>query len=249
MSALGVSPAGAAALAALFLAAGIVRGFSGFGLSALAMAAAAPFVAPVELIPALWFVETAASLLLAQGSVRDGDLRIALPLAVGGAAGWPLGLALTVSLPVETSRIVALSVVAALAAAQLGGLRLAALRAPAALPATGLVAGIASGLANVGGMVVALWVLSTGRSAAEMRGSLLLYLLLGAATSFVILALYGLMTREAALRGFLLAIPAGLGVLIGARLFTPRLARHYRPACLTLIVGLAGFGLARAALA
>ncbi len=249
MTLLGFPAEGAAALAALCLGAGIVRGFTGFGLSALVMAVAASFLAPVEFIPSLWFVEVSASLLLARGGFRDGDLKLALPLVIGGALGWPIGLALTVSIPVEVSRIVALAVIASLATAQLLGLRLSALASRSGLYATGLAAGIVSGLANVGGLVVAVWVLSSGRSPAEMRGSLMLYLLLGAVVSFAIIALYGLMTAEAALRGLALSLPAGLGVLLGARFFTPRLALYYRPLCLTLIVGLAGVGLARMALA
>ena len=44
-------------LAGIVVAAGIVRGFSGFALSALIMASAIIILPPVELIPMLWWLE------------------------------------------------------------------------------------------------------------------------------------------------------------------------------------------------
>lgn len=231
----------------IFLA-GIVRGFSGFGLSALTMAAAALIVPPVQLIPALWFVELTASLLLMRGGFRDGDMKIALPLFVGGTAGWPLGLWLTTSVDVETSRLVALLLVAALAATQLANVRIPAMATRPGLYGTGLLAGIASGLASIGGMVVAVYILSSGQPAARMRGSMVIYLVLGSATSLAILVGFGLMDGAALTRGLILSVPGALGVLVGVRLFTPRLALWYRPFCLALIAGLALWGVGRVAL-
>lgn len=230
----------------IVLLAGIVRGFSGFGLSALTMAAAALIVPPVQLIPALWFVELTANLLLMKGGFRDGDLKVALPLFIGGTAGWPLGLFLTTSVSTETSRLVALLLVAALAALQLANIRIPAMATRPGLYGTGLLSGIASGLASIGGMVVAVYILSSGQPAARMRGSMVIYLVLGSATSLAILLAFGLMDGAALARGLVLSIPGALGVLVGVRLFTPRLALWYRPFCLALIAGLALWGVARA---
>jgi len=49
-----------------FLAA-MVRGFSGFGLSAVVMAAAVFILPPLALIPMLWFLEMAGSLAMFKG--------------------------------------------------------------------------------------------------------------------------------------------------------------------------------------
>ncbi|MBT7906218.1 MAG: sulfite exporter TauE/SafE family protein, partial [Marinovum sp.] len=47
-------------VALVCLLAGIVRGFSGFALSALVMASAALIIPPVELIPVCWWLEICA---------------------------------------------------------------------------------------------------------------------------------------------------------------------------------------------
>ncbi len=111
-------------LTLIVLVAGLVRGFSGFALSALIIATAVIFLPPVELIPMLWWLELSASALMLKGGWADADRKTAIALVIGSAAGWPLGLWLTVSLPVETSKIIALSIIIELAVSQLSKLKL-----------------------------------------------------------------------------------------------------------------------------
>jgi len=62
--------------------AGVVRGFSGFALSALVMASLAIMIAPIELIVVCWLLELSASLLMVRGGFKDGDIKVALGLAI-----------------------------------------------------------------------------------------------------------------------------------------------------------------------
>ena len=235
-------------LAALVVfAAGVVRGFSGFALSALTMASLALIIPPVQLIPVCWVLEMTASLLMVRGGVRDWDRRIVVGLVGGGLAGWPIGLALTTTLPVETSKALALCVILALAVLQLARVRLAALATTAGLWISGLAAGLASGLAMVGGMVVALYVLSQDRDARVMRGSLVMYLFIGSVFALVWLVGFGVFDGIALRRGLVLAPIVALGVLAGRALFRPSLERYYKPFCLVLLMALAGWGLVRLA--
>jgi hypothetical protein len=60
-SALALTKSDIITLALICFAAGLVRGFSGFALSAVAMASAASFIPPVELIPLCWWLEISAT--------------------------------------------------------------------------------------------------------------------------------------------------------------------------------------------
>ncbi len=235
-------------LTVIVVVAGIVRGFSGFALSALVMATAVFILPPVALIPMLWWLELSASILMLRGGWADADRGTAIGLVIGSTAGWPLGLWLTLSLPVETSKIVALSIIIALAASQLSKLKLGFLATKPGLYGTGIVAGIVSGLAHVGGMVVALYVLASDAPARQMRGSLVLFLFLGSITSMVTLLIFGVMDFSGITRGLVFAVPTLFGVYLGQRLFTPSLAQYYRPFCLALLCALAGAGLIRTTL-
>jgi uncharacterized membrane protein YfcA len=237
-----------AILAVIVVLAGMVRGFSGFALSAMIMATAVLILPPIELIPMLWWLEMSASLMMLRGGWADADRGTAVGLVMGSAAGWPLGLWLTLSLPVATSKLVALSLIIILALSQLAKLKLSILATKPGLYGTGIIAGIASGLAHVGGMVVALYVLASDAPARQMRGSLVLFLFLGSLTSMITLLAFGVMDFSGVTRGLVFAMPTLLGVYLGQKMFIPALAQYYRPFCLALLCALAGTGLIRTTL-
>lgn len=229
----------------IVLGAGIVRGFSGFALSALIMATAVVILPPIALIPMLWWLEMSASLMMLKGGFVDADRPTAYGLVVGSTLGWPIGLWLTTSIDISTSKVVALVIIAVLAASQLAKVRMDFLATKIGLYGTGVVAGIVSGLASVGGMVVAFYVLASNASARSMRGSLVLFLFLSSLTSMASLLAFGVMDWSGVSRGLIFIVPTTIGVFLGQKLFIERLAPYYRPFCLTLLVGLASAGLIR----
>jgi len=244
-SATGLTPANFTTLALICFAAGLVRGFSGFALSAILMATAVVILPPVELIPMAWWLEMSASLIMLRGGWRDADKTVVIGLVLGSAVGIPLGLALTTTLPVETSKLVALALVITLSATQLARIRLRFLATKPGLYGSGLLAGIVTGLAGIGGMVVALYVLAQNTPARKMRAALVLFLFFGSVTSMIALLSFGVMDQRAITRGLTFAAPTIAGVLLGQRLFTPRFEPFYRPFCLSLLIALAAFGVLR----
>ncbi|MBM2577984.1 sulfite exporter TauE/SafE family protein [Jannaschia sp. Os4] len=244
---LALPPATAWLAVAVCFAAGAIRGFAGFGLSALAMAALATLVPPVELIPVFWFLEMSASLLLMKGGWQDADRTAAATLVVASGIGLPLGLLVSLSIDATVSKTIALSLLIALAVAQLARLRLPVLATRAGTGAAGFGAGIITGLAGAGGLFIALYAMVRDLPARTMRGTLNIYMLGAGAVGIVTHLAVGTMTGTAATRGLILVVPTLAGVVLGRALFTPRFERYYKPACLTLLIGLAGAGLARLA--
>lgn len=232
-------------LAALCFVAGVVRGFSGFALSAVVMAVAVAFLPPIALIPILWFQEMSASALMARRGWQEANRPIVFGLVLGSAVGLPIGLMLTKSLPIDTSKLIALVVIVVLAVTQLARLKMPFLATRAGLWGSGILAGTVSGLANVGGMVVALYVLANNIPARQMRASLVLYLLASSAIGIVMLIALNVMTPEAALRGLFLAPLTAAGVYCGKFLFRPAWEPYYKPFCLCLLIGLASLGIFR----
>lgn len=245
LSALPTSGSETALLFAIIFAAGLVRGFSGFALSAIVMASAASFIPPILLIPILWFQEMAASLLMARGGWQDADRSRTALLVIGNWIGWPLGLWLTVTLPKEASAQIALVIILILATLQLLKVNIPALATRAGTLIAGFVAGIAGGVAHVGGMVVALYVLSQNTNARSMRGTLVLYLFIGSLGSLIYLLFFGVMTSTAMLSALTLTPVTLLSVWLGTKLFNPRWEPYYKPFCLCLLIGLAALSLLR----
>ncbi|MGI9364802.1 MAG: TSUP family transporter [Rhizobiaceae bacterium] len=225
--------------------AGMVRGFSGFALSALVMAGVVIILPPVELIVVCWFLEMSASLLMVRGGIREWDKSVVTGLVTGSALGAPIGLYLTNTVSPDTSRTIALIIILVLATLQLLKVKATFLATKPGVYLSGLTAGIATGLASVGGMVVALYVLARDASANVMRASLVMFLFISSTLTFIYLVLYGMFDGKAIARGVLLAPVCMLGVIFGQMLFRPELKHFYRPFCLCLLMILASIGLIR----
>ncbi|MGR3490739.1 MAG: TSUP family transporter [Shimia sp.] len=239
-------PPGVVALAvAACFAAGAIRGFAGFGLSALAMAMLASVIPPIQLIPVFWFLEMSASLILMKGGWQDADRRSAVTLVIAAAVLLPVGLWVSLTIAPTTSKIVALVVLIGLALAQLVKLRMPWLATRPGTLTAGGAAGFITGIAGAGGMVIALYSLVRDLPARVMRGTLNIYMLGAGALGLATHLLIGTMTAEAAQRGAVLIVPTLAGVFIGRALFTPRFERFYKPVCLILLLGLATISLVR----
>jgi uncharacterized membrane protein YfcA len=229
-------------VSAVFVA-GLVRGFSGFALSALIMSSVILILPPVQLIPVCYVLEGVASLTMLRGGMRDANMKIVWGLAIGSAIGVPLGLYATTTLPVEQSRMIALALILTLAAAQLLRVNAEFMRRPTFLYIAGITAGITTGLAHVGGMVVALYVLATDTPVKTMRASLVMFLFIGMFTSLVYQLGFGVLDKVALTRGAVLAPVVVAGVLLGSALFRPALEGAYKRFCLGLLILLALNGL------
>ena len=232
------------AIATTFFA-GIVRGFTGFALSAITLAVLTPFIAPIELVPMCWFLEVAASLLMVRGGWRNADMQVVWGLVAGSAFGVVAGTWITGWLDPQISRAVALVILIVLAALQLAKVRAPFLATKPGLYGSGVVAGLVTGIAAVGGMVVALYVLARDAPARQMRASLVMYLFGSELVSGIAFVAYGRMTESVVMRGLSLAVSIMLGVLVGKMLFTPRFEGYYKPVCLVILIVLALVGLAR----
>ena len=232
---------------AVFLA-GMVRGFSGFALSALIMASVALIIPPLELIPVCYVLEATAGFIMFRGGLRDADMKIVWGLTIGTLIGFPVGLYATTLLPVEISKLVVLCLILVLAIAQLLRATPGFLASPPGLYATGLTAGVVTGLAHVGGMVVALYVLAREAPAKNMRASLVMFLFIGTFTNLLYLLGFGIMNKLAITRGLILVPVVAAGVLTGSRIFRPSLETAYKRFCLGLLIFLALAGLVRMAL-
>ena len=91
---------------AVVFAAGIVRGFAGFGFSALCVAGLSLLLPPAQVVPPVFMLEVLASVTLLRGALRDVDWRWLAWLVAGNALFIPLGVATLAYLPDTPLRLV-----------------------------------------------------------------------------------------------------------------------------------------------
>ncbi len=234
--------------------AGAVRGFAGFGYSALVVAALSPFVAPGPVVVAVLVLEVLASLRVLRQAGPLMDRRWRDAVLGGNILFVPLGMAGLAWLDPGVVRVV----VAVLLLAGALGVRLVVgrvLRTTASLrAAAGASSGLLNGFAASGGIVAALLMAATGMPAATLRATminLLLWisayaLLWGFALSFV--GRSPLFGGQAL--GWLLLLwgPLLAGMRVGGLAFERTDARRQARLVLNTLIAASALGLAVAVL-
>ncbi len=184
-------------------------------------------------------METLAGLMMLRSGFKSANFGTVAWLVLGSMIGVPIGAYATVHLPVDVSKMIVLALIILLAVGQLF-ISVPKLGASRAITiATGLAAGVATGLAHVGGMIIALYVLAQNLTPTASRATLVLFLLGGTLTTGISLFAFDFFNAQALWRSLLLAPAVAIGVIMGSLLFNPTLQRHYRRFCLTLLIGIA----------
>lgn len=244
---LGLTPGLAAMLAlALFLAA-FVRGYSGFGFSAIFIAFAALLTNPVPLIPAVFLCEIAMTAVQARGIRGRIDWRRALTLLAGAALAVPLSVAVLVRVSEDTARLAVSALILGLSLVLLSGWQLRRRIGPAGHVAVGVASGLANG-AGVGGLPVAALMAAQPVAPEVFRATLIVYLTGLDLMTVPVMAANGLVGAETFLAAGMALPVLTAGILLGGRRFLAATPQDFRRRAVQLLTLLALLGLARAAL-
>jgi uncharacterized membrane protein YfcA len=231
-------------VAAVVAAAGLVRGFSGFG-AGLVMAPLLPLLmGPTRAVPLMVLLDLVASAQLLPGAVREAAWREVGPIGITACLAVPVGgLALTTADPALFRRLVASGVVA-FVLVLMSGWRLARRPPRAAGLGAGAVGGFLAGFAGIGGPPVILYQLSGPDPAHRSRANLISYIAITQLVAVTAFAARDLLDRR------LLFLAAGLApvfaaaILGGERLFRSAGESRRRGAVLWLLLAVGALGLA-----
>ena len=240
-------PALLAASLAIVLAAGVVRGFAGFGFSALSVAGLSLLISPARVVPAIFILEVLASVSLLRSAVRDVDWPWLGWLALGNALCIPLGIVLLAWLPETWLRLLIGALLLLAAALLRSGFSLALQPTRGVRLATGLVSGFVNGVAAIGGIAVAVLLSTSSMAPAAMRATLIALFLFTDLYALAWAALISSGDDAAAellgtdtLRWALWLAPAMLaGIWLGHRSFAGISPQRFRERVLSLLMAIA----------
>ena len=198
----------------VFIAA-VVRGFAGFGFSALSVATLSFFMPPTVIVPIVLMMEIIASAWMLPGVWRYVDWPWLRPSAIGIFIGSPIGVAMLAFLPAEITKIILYTALVILSTAALAQGRgwIPSLAAP--VMTVGLVAGVMNGLAGLAGMVIVLFLLATDRAAVSIRASLVILFFLSDIYALVWGSGFGLLATEQLRLLAIFLAPLIIGIIIG----------------------------------
>ncbi len=213
-------PFAATLLVIAAFAGGVVRGFTGFGFAMTFMPIAGMAVGPAPAAALIWLIDAPYAFPLALRSFPRATWREITPLLVGSVLAMPLGVLLLTRLDRDLLRwLIALSIAAALAAL-ISGWRYRSEPRIRLSAAVGAVSGLFTGLAQLGGMPLAIfWLGSQTKSAQHTRDNLQTFFALTTLVSGAIFVWAGVLTLERVWTAIPLAFAYGFGLLIGVRGF------------------------------
>lgn len=237
------------------LLAGVVRGFAGFGFSALTVAGMALFMPPAPIVPAALMLEVLASFSLWRSTAHHADREWLRWLIAGNALFIPVGVALLAVLPDTLLRlIVGAALLITATCLRIGaGYRFAPNRRMRV--AAGVVSGLLTGVAASGGVVAAMLMTASGLRPTALRGTMITFLVFCGSYALLCAALIStgampasrLLGRETLLWGLILGTGMLAGIRIGRHLFEGSDPARFHGFVLNLLILISGLGVARAA--
>ena len=225
------------------LAAGIVRGFAGFGTAMIYLPVAAQVLGPFEALTTLMVKDVIVPLMHVPRALRDGHPKDVLRLGAGALVTVPLGvLVLSLVEPVVFRWAVSL-VALALLLMLIAGVRYRGTLTPPLIYATGGLGGFLTGSVGIPGPPVIMLYMASTLPASAVRANNMLYLIVADLILLGVLAWNGFLVASALLLGVLMIVPYSLGNMVGAALFRPGNEKLYRSVAYVVIAGSALIGL------
>lgn len=241
-----LSWAAAAFAAVVVFAAGVLRGFTGFGFALAAVPTLTLFIDPVEVVPTISIVAAIAGAELlpkAWRSIHWPSMR----LLVGGAVvGAPVGLYALKTMPADAMRVAIGLIVLAVVGLLRRGYRLTRTPPTVVRFGIGALSGLLNGGTAMGGPPVIIYFLASPEGVAVGRASLLVFFFFLSIWSTAVNVAGGLVSvRTMAFAALMIPLMA-VGNGIGARWFDKSSAAQYERVALWFLAAIALLAIGRA---
>jgi uncharacterized membrane protein YfcA len=219
------------------LTAGLARGFSGFGAALIFIPLASTAVDPMIAAALLLVIDIVMAAPLFPRAWPIADKREVGTMLIGTIAGVPIGtFILTRTDPIAIRWMIAALVLAVLTLL-ISGWRYHGRPAAPLATGVGFIAGIFSGVAQVGGPPVVIYWLGASKAAALVRANIVIYFAASAAITFTSYVVAGIMTTRVVGLALLIGPVYGLGLWVGSHAFGRAGEATFRRICYALIAG------------
>lgn len=201
------------------IAAGVVRGFTGFGSALLMVPILALLWTPAEAVTTAFGVGIIASMQLVPKAARQANWREIGPMAAATVLITPLGTMILLGVEPAIMRRIIAALILIVTLIFLRGWQYRGPRGTGPGFVAGATGAVINGVAGVGGPAVVLYILSLPDQVAIQRANIVVQISLMGFVGLVYLALADVVGREDLIRIGALALPMMLGTTIGSQLF------------------------------
>ena len=208
--------------------ASIIRGFNGFGFSAICISGFSFILPAIEIVPIILALEVVISIFMVPYIWNKIDWRFVFKILLGIIIGSPIGLYLLKYLNPQTTHLSVCLLVIFFSILLMKGFSNQKINNNYGKFFTGIISGTLNGLTTLGGMPVALFLLITSIPPAIIRGSLAALFFLTDIYAFGLSFLSGIVDMMTIYRIIPLITILPLGVFIGNKFFVKSKEETYR---------------------
>ena len=225
--------------------ASIIRGFNGFGFSAICISGFSFILPAIEIVPIILALEVVISIFMVPYIWNKIDWRFVFKILLGIIIGSPIGLYLLKHLSPETTHLTVCLLVIFFSILLMKGYSNQKINNNYGKIFTGIVSGILNGLSTLGGMPVALFLLITSIQPAVIRGSLAALFCLTDIYAFILSFFSGIVDITTIHRVIPLTIILPIGVFIGNKFFIKSKEETYRKVVFYFLIFISMLGIFR----
>jgi uncharacterized protein len=223
--------------------ASVIRGFNGFGFSAVCVSGLSFILPAIEIIPIILILEVLVSIFMIPYIWNKIDWKFVFQIFVGIIIGSPIGLFLLKYLSSDITHLSICLLIIFFSILLMKGYSNKKLNRNPVKIFTGIVSGTINGLTTLGGMPVALLLLVTSIQPAIIRGSLAALFFLTDIYAFILSFFGGIVDLITIYRTIPLVIILPIGVAIGNKFFIRSREEIYRKVVFYFLVIISAFGI------
>ena len=216
--------------------AAFIRGYSGFGFSALTVTSLVLILPPSEVVPTAYMLEVAASIHMLPLVWRSIDWKILRWLVFGAVMGTPFGIIFLEVVPQEMMRLVISGIVLTASLILWKNIQFRSSTNWYSILAVGFFSGVINGAAAIGGLPVVLFLLSISASSTLSRATMVAYLFICGLYALFLPGSQQLISTELFGRTVLFLIPLLVGIYFGHRSFVKTTPESFRKFALSLLI-------------
>jgi uncharacterized membrane protein YfcA len=218
------------------IAAGVIKGLTGFGFSLVSVPVLIVVLGPTTAVPVVILLNAVANVVLFPLVRKAANLKRIVPLIIAGIVTIPLGVLLLLALDTGTVELVAGSVTIFFALAFLAGFQRPVADEKWGFAAAGLISGTLNGLISTGGPPAILFLTNQGVPKKAFRASMLAYFLCLSIVSVPTFLVGGLLSLEVVHYALMLLPAMFLGAFVGSKLLHGLPERTFRVTSLVVVM-------------
>ena len=223
------------AFSAILIAA-FIRGYSGFGFSALTVTSLSLILPPAEVVPTAFLLEIVASMFMLPMVWRSIDWQKFKWLVLGILLGTPAGLLFLAEIPQDPVRFTISGLVLLACILLWKNFRIQSEGGKSRLLVVGGFSGLVNGAAGIGGLPIVLFLISGSISTEVLRATLVALLLCSDIYATILSGSQKLLPNELLVRSAIFLFPLVIGVALGHHGFVKSSPESFRKFAIGLLI-------------